>query len=1149
MDEKLKAEFIKLKNENIISEDVYSKILNYYNNEGVFDLGKINLQSSEQKTESEKQQESANQTEIVAKIEKAEEKPKITEKPVKQKKKINFQLLLSIISSVLIAGGIISLIAYNWNAISRLAKSITAFVICVMSPVLYVVLTKIRKVEFEQKSKEFFSILWNALFGGSIAFVSQTYRMASNPVSFFMIWIIISIGITYALKSYSSFFISLLLIIVYSIYSQQFTCNVAVAFYPAMFLLFFFTKNNKKCFYIWLVELISLIGVVFEKGLPGLWIIAYVSIGILLLAYSEKENDKVCKIFGYIQAGALSIILAIPYFWKNIGFDYYRENALYNKVGSIVDYIVTFAVYSGSFAITICGLLKSAKNKINESFYNNLYKLIILFVIGASYFCCSFIEGFAVYMPRIIFLLYLLLFAYCIIHSKIPLSCISFGLMIYVIVFGEFNFILVLLLSALCAFNLLIQKKDISSSTKSLSISLIYFLLILLRIFFGQYCELFEIDFEENCWLIDLIISSAFLISTFAYGVVKSVQENQEEKKWFSKLSFGIATLFLSVLLILSNFNLKNIEIIFDVAFTVIAVLSLCDLLIYKSKNSYFGLICFVINYFIVISDSCSCLFVLAILFLFSFAVHFYLDEKTKNMENYSAVYSIPFCVLTLAGYFISYNAIFEEKAFNPFGSPINSVLFVILLGMTFALPVVKFIRKQCKLGNLTSLAVAIVSVVFAICGGTVKFFTLERFIYLICVLTLLTGSFDFILKKERAAILNLCSSLVICFAEYSLEGNTLNGIVIMAIVIFAAYYYSMYFTQDKASVKITITALYTLLIFVAFCLDCNESIENYGVLTLFSTLEKTVCTIIFIPVLLGIPIFKIIKNREIHSLSSIAITVVAVAFFFLNGYLAFFDSENFLFIMSFVVLIFSFIDCFIFNQKSTILLFVLSLFEMIRKSAVDNGITIYLIISLLLFSLLIYSRVLAGEKKFVSKFTTFVFSVFMLVLLCKSYDRYDLIDSGSNLIEYYVSISSLLLFNFAIPCFYMIKNKIKINYMEIGFVLELICLFVLFSVCDVFNYSLINNIFGNLSLLLIIGFSIFGLYFSYEKASLKSANYYLIFLCLCFVIRFFMISNGLIERGIVCIVCGICILVVNMLFSKKVASKAAVAKDEKNEN
>lgn len=1121
MDEFLKSEFTKLKENNVISSEVYTNILNYYNTQDIYNFNNV-LPPKEDKTLVVNKAVE----EPIVKTTEIKETPKPVsippKKTVKEKKPVNITLILSIISAVLISGGIISIIGYNWNAIPRLAKSIAAFFICISSPVTYAILTKIRNKEFEQKSKEFFSIMWILLFGGSIAFVSQIYRMPSNPVSFFIAWIIISIGVLYAMKSYFAFFISLILEIIYCVYSQQFAYTSAAFFYPSMFLLFFFTKENKKLFYIWLIELIVLISVVFEKCLPGLWIIAYVSLDIILLNYGEKEDDKVCRILGYIQAITLGILLAIPYFWKNIGFIYYRENVLYNKYGAILDYIITIVLYAGSIWFTI----KNGKYK--------LIKLLSLAIILSSYLCCCFINSFDIYITRVFLATYLSLFIYYIFKVRNKYIFLYFIPISYVSLLGCINFPVILILSILVIFNYLLNLADNKKNIAKAPSFTAYILILALEIYY--LCNSNYFNFTQSlkeCKFLDLIIFTLALVTTISYSVISELKSRKITKQnILSKVNFYILILSIYITNMVgeyTNYNLKELFIIF---FAVMGTLNAIDFVLNKRLDNYVGIILFIVNYFVYNSDSLTDTFIFAFLFLMLFAFYFYADEKINSIENINYCYLITYLLIIIVEYFIFNIDKLDYAEFNPFSSITGTVLFITLLAILFVIPLISALKNK-KLLNLSSIILATISVVFLIFSKC-NWANPKNFIYIICLSNVLSCSIDILRNKKIENVIILSASVVFYFVELTANQNNLNGITLAAIIIFAIYTYSKnIFNQTTNNVEIFAVIAYVIYFISALVLDNNSELFNQSSLRLFDKTENIISTIIIFPVLIGVPIFSIIKNKELPCFTVIGITFTAIIYYCCNSYINLINENNFIFVISFMSAISSFLDVFLFKKKMFIFVFAVSLFKEIgfifNKA---NEITIFALLFIITFAILIYSKYLMKDNKFLSKLTSFIFSILFISSMELNSPYYSR-NSYMSFIYIY-SFSLLIITLFILPFVLMTIKKFKINFALIPLGFLIILSSVLYSYSSSIDFNIYNKIFEILIFILLISFCISGIFNAYLKSSLKNANYYLIVLCIGFIIRFFMISKGLVERGFACILCGIALLIMNLIFSKK---------------
>lgn len=319
-----------------------------------------------------------------------------------------------------------------------------------------------------------------------------------------------------------------------------------------------------------------------------------------------------------------------------------------------------------------------------------------------------------------------------------------------------------------------------------------------------------------------------------------------------------------------------------------------------------------------------------------------------------------------------------------------------------------------------------------------------------------------------------------------------------------------------------------------------NGNIKNNTLTGPFASVGNIVKTVVMMFALFSVPVHSIIKKHEIPSISAVVITFVTLLYYLLADYVPLFKLEYYLPILCILTVITGFIDVFILREEKNIFLMFIAAFELIaiiNKNATD--ISIIMTIALCIFALQMYPKILSKESSVINKIITFIFSLFLLVSMVFEPSIYKI--RIYNLPLHIISLVIVTIIMFALPIYYVMKRRYKINYAVAFFCALQIITFVV-SHLDI-NMSVYESIYNVLILLTILAFSIIGLIYAYEKASLKSANYYLFFLVLCFVIRFFMMSNGLIERGVVCIISGICILVMNLVFSKKM--KPVEAKGE----
>src|SRR3954447_26837806 len=108
-------------------------------------------------------------------------------------------VLLAIIGSALIAGGIILLIAHNWDEFSRPVRSAFAFapLLAAQALVLFVLLRRDGSPAWRESA----AIFLVAAIGTAIAVVSQTYQIHGSIAQFILTWLFLGLPIVYVMRT------------------------------------------------------------------------------------------------------------------------------------------------------------------------------------------------------------------------------------------------------------------------------------------------------------------------------------------------------------------------------------------------------------------------------------------------------------------------------------------------------------------------------------------------------------------------------------------------------------------------------------------------------------------------------------------------------------------------------------------------------------------------------------------------------------------------------------------------------------------------------------------------------------------------------------------------------------------------------------
>lgn len=279
------------------------------------------------------------------------------------RKEVNWvPVILMVTSSILVVGGIISLIAYNWAFISRTAKTVAALVL--LLGIQAAVLTCTLKGKMEKLAvRESVGIAWALLFGAVIAFISQILRLPSNTSAFIAVWAASSILVLYSTKSQLVFYLSLILGIAY-ISATKYYNDSSSLIYVLFAALIPYALTHKSQHLKWslLCYAVCILGFCLDKTVPGLWIVAYSS----LLAVFAMSKDKTLRVIFSSALTFLLVLLCWNSFWKDIGWNFIRTSPGHHIDGFILDIVLTASLFITCMALVVYrNFIKKEKDRIN----------------------------------------------------------------------------------------------------------------------------------------------------------------------------------------------------------------------------------------------------------------------------------------------------------------------------------------------------------------------------------------------------------------------------------------------------------------------------------------------------------------------------------------------------------------------------------------------------------------------------------------------------------------------------------------------------------------------------------------------------------------------------------------------------------------
>lgn len=108
-------------------------------------------------------------------------------------------VLLATVGSILVAAGIVLLIAHNWDDFSRPVRSVIAFLPLIAAQALSVfVLMRRGESKAWRESAAIFNV---AAVGTAISLVSQTYQIHGSLANFIFVWMLLSLPLVYLMRT------------------------------------------------------------------------------------------------------------------------------------------------------------------------------------------------------------------------------------------------------------------------------------------------------------------------------------------------------------------------------------------------------------------------------------------------------------------------------------------------------------------------------------------------------------------------------------------------------------------------------------------------------------------------------------------------------------------------------------------------------------------------------------------------------------------------------------------------------------------------------------------------------------------------------------------------------------------------------------
>ncbi len=262
--------------------------------------------------------------------------------------------VLSIIGGVLVGLGFILLVAYNWELYSREVKTFFALapLMVIQGIILFGKFRENRSTTFNEVT----ATLLCLTVGASMAILSQTYNIQGELDSYLKLWMLLIIPVVYALRSNMAGFIYFILTLVW-VSSAQIEGGSAAWFwfFGGLIIPYYYFQVLKKdrfssssyfFSFVFILWILTSVGISLEKAVPGLWIIIYACLVFIIYFAGIKWFDKSGP-FNFLGKGGILVLMYLftfYFFWDGVGIGNFRSEARFNNLGAYFDYLVLAGV-------------------------------------------------------------------------------------------------------------------------------------------------------------------------------------------------------------------------------------------------------------------------------------------------------------------------------------------------------------------------------------------------------------------------------------------------------------------------------------------------------------------------------------------------------------------------------------------------------------------------------------------------------------------------------------------------------------------------------------------------------------------------------------------------------------------------------------
>lgn len=270
-------------------------------------------------------------------------------------------IIFSVLGSLLIGAGIILLLAYNWEELSRPLRAAIVLFSLIGSQAL--VAWALWKPDAGTGLKEGAAGFLVIAIGASISLIAQTYHISGDLSRFLLVWMVLALPLGYLTGS--SFPIMLhLALATYWVGLARTSNESSLLFWPLLvaalphFILIARADqfSPRTALVGWVLSACFCVATTFlvSREIPGLWIVTYSGLfaslylaGIFGFDGLRSSWVKPFQTVGTLGVAVLSLVLSFEWPWREIGWNHYRSVGMFDSGGSFTtagEYLFTAAL-------------------------------------------------------------------------------------------------------------------------------------------------------------------------------------------------------------------------------------------------------------------------------------------------------------------------------------------------------------------------------------------------------------------------------------------------------------------------------------------------------------------------------------------------------------------------------------------------------------------------------------------------------------------------------------------------------------------------------------------------------------------------------------------------------------------------------------